>query len=86
MTVKLVKMEGPTSSSDCPETATDTDGAVIPCAFEAGHEGIHQFIRFCGVVNLCGICGETFQISETDPHWSSGRGPICPKRSLEPAP
>jgi hypothetical protein len=30
------------------------------------------------VVNRCGICGQTFQISRDDPHWSTGRGPICP--------
>ena len=29
-------------------------------------------------VNLCGICGKTFQITPDDPHWSTGRGPICP--------
>ena len=30
------------------------------------------------VVNRCGICGKTFQITADDPHWSTGRGPICP--------
>ena len=30
------------------------------------------------VVHLCGLCGQTFQITDTDPHWSTGRGPICP--------
>lgn len=30
------------------------------------------------VVHLCGICGQTFEIKSTDPHWSTGRGPICP--------
>jgi hypothetical protein len=32
------------------------------------------------VIHRCGECGETFEISDTDPHWSTGRGPICPKR------
>lgn len=26
----------------------------------------------------CGICGQTFQITRNDPHWSTGRGPLCP--------
>jgi hypothetical protein len=29
--------------------------------------------------HVCGECGETFEISDDDPHWSTGRGPICPK-------
>ncbi len=68
---------------DCPETATDTDGIIVPCVFEEGHQSAHRFIRFMGVENRCGFCGETFEISETDPHWSSGRGPICPTRAEE---
>jgi hypothetical protein len=31
------------------------------------------------VVHVCGECGESFEISESDPHWATGRGPICPK-------
>jgi hypothetical protein len=30
------------------------------------------------VVHVCGECGESFEISESDPHWATGRGPICP--------
>ena len=30
------------------------------------------------LVNVCGDCGREFQISDDDPHWSTGRGPICP--------
>jgi len=30
------------------------------------------------VVHLCGLCGKTFRIANDDPHWSTGRGPICP--------
>lgn len=33
------------------------------------------------VVHLCGLCGQTFRIAPDDPHWSTGRGPICPSRS-----
>ena len=32
------------------------------------------------VINRCGFCGETFKIDPTDPHWSMGRGPLCPNR------
>jgi hypothetical protein len=31
-------------------------------------------------VNLCGFCGKNFEISRNDPHWSTGRGPICPEQ------
>lgn len=31
------------------------------------------------VVHRCGICGKTFEITSDDPHWSTGRGPICPE-------
>lgn len=34
-------------------------------------------------VHVCGECGEDFEISETDPHWTSGRGPICPRPSSQ---
>jgi hypothetical protein len=33
------------------------------------------------VVHRCGFCGETFQIKADDPHWSTGRGPLCPNRT-----
>ena len=37
------------------------------------------------VVHRCGLCGRTFQISKDDPHWSTGRGPICPNpREITP--
>lgn len=29
-------------------------------------------------VHLCGLCGKTFRIADDDPHWSTGRGPLCP--------
>jgi hypothetical protein len=28
--------------------------------------------------NICGFCGEHFKIDSKDPHWVSGRGPLCP--------
>lgn len=31
------------------------------------------------VVHHCGICGRPFQLAPDDPHWSTGRGPICPE-------
>ena len=33
------------------------------------------------ITNRCGFCGETFQIDKNDPHWSTGRGPLCPNRT-----
>ncbi len=36
------------------------------------------------VVNRCGFCGEIFQIDKSDPHWSTGRGPLCPNRPPVP--
>lgn len=38
------------------------------------------------VVHRCGLCGQTFQISKDDPHWSTGRGPICPAPRTEGPP
>jgi hypothetical protein len=35
------------------------------------------------VVNICGLCGQTFRITKDDPHWSTGRGPICPNPEPE---
>lgn len=40
---------------------------------DGGHE-----IGPIEVVNVCGICGKSFQIAADDPHWSTGLGPICP--------
>lgn len=28
--------------------------------------------------HICGTCGESFAISGDDPHWATGKGPICP--------
>ena len=40
-------------------------------------DGSHEI--FIGEpVHVCGQCGQTFQITKDDPHWSTGRGPICP--------
>lgn len=35
------------------------------------------------VANICGLCGQTFRITKDDPHWSTGRGPICPNPEPE---
>jgi hypothetical protein len=35
-------------------------------------------------VNHCGLCGQTFRIAADDPHWSTGKGPICPTRLEKP--
>ena len=39
--------------------------------------GDHE-IYFAEPSHVCGLCGKTFQITKDDPHWSTGRGPICP--------
>jgi len=31
------------------------------------------------VLNVCGECGENFEISDVDPHWATGRGFLCPR-------
>lgn len=67
-------------SRPCDESTTDTDGIVVYCAFWSGHDGPCRFIRFTGVQHRCGECGELFEIAGDDPHWRTGRGPICPKR------
>jgi hypothetical protein len=42
-------------------------------------DGSHEI--FIGApIHVCGLCGKTFEISDDDPHWSTGRGPICPDR------
>ena len=35
-------------------------------------------------LNWCGLCGKTFRIAPDDPHWSTGRGPICPTPKAKP--
>lgn len=37
-----------------------------------------------GAINWCGICGQLFQVRSDDPHWATGRGPICPNRKAAP--
>lgn len=48
--------------------------AVSPIA---STESVERVIE---VENRCGFCGQAFQIAPDDPHWSTGRGPICPER------
>lgn len=40
-------------------------------------DGSHEICPI-EVVHRCGVCGQIFQISRDDPHWSTGRGHICP--------
>jgi DNA-directed RNA polymerase subunit RPC12/RpoP len=40
-------------------------------------DGSHE-VGSIEVVNRCAICGKTLQSTLDDPHWSTGRGPICP--------
>ena len=35
-------------------------------------------------VHLCGLCGQAFEIKPDDPHWVTGRGPICPPNTEGP--
>ena len=46
-------------------------------------DGSHE-IYFDDPVHVCGLCGETFEIRDDDPHWSTGRGPLCPSRKKTP--
>lgn len=52
-------------------------GEACWCNLGKDCTGSHE-IGPIAVVNRCGICGKTFQITPDDPHWSTGRGPICP--------
>jgi hypothetical protein len=63
----------------CPRQIMDTDGTWIGCMWERGHPGNCEFMRFGEPEHLCGMCGELFQIDDDDPHFATGRGPICPK-------
>ena len=80
-----VNVSAKTKRVDCPEFAVDTDGMKVMCAFESGHACPHRFIRIDPTpLSICGKCGEEFKIDKSDPHWSTGRGPLCPKRKRKP--
>lgn len=53
-------------------------GEACWCNLGKSCTGSHEI--FIGEpVNVCGFCGEEFELSDTDPHFASGRGPTCPK-------
>lgn len=48
---------------------------VIPPANET-----REIVLALGPVqHVCAACKEPMEIAVTDPHWSTGRGPVCPK-------
>lgn len=60
-----------------PQVFTLDPGEACWCNRGRDCDGSHE-IYFGELVHHCGICGRTFQITRDDPHWSTGRGPICP--------
>lgn len=46
-------------------------------AIDLAHGGVGVSVEV-QVVNLCGLCGQIFTFKPDDPHWVTGRGPICP--------
>jgi len=55
-------------------------GEACWCNLGKDCDGSHQ-VWIEEPTNICGFCGEEFQISATDPHFLSGRGPRCPTRA-----
>ncbi len=78
--------------------AERSDSAVIAAAIARGRERPHLVLIdrpkaepepepidvIVEAVNWCGLCGQTFRIAPDDPHWSTGRGPICPAPKAKP--
>lgn len=60
-----------------PHPFTLDPGEACWCNRGKDCDGNHE-IGPIEIEHRCGICGQTFQISKDDPHWSTGRGPICP--------
>lgn len=54
-------------------------GEACWCNLGKDCTGNHE-IYLAEPVNLCGLCGQTFRITADDPHWSTGKGPICPTK------
>jgi hypothetical protein len=54
-------------------------GEACWCNLGKDCTGSHE-VYFAEPVNRCGLCGQTFRIAADDPHWLTGRGPICPTR------
>ncbi len=52
-------------------------GEACWCNLGKDCAGSHQ-IFVAEPQNLCGLCGQEFRIANDDPHWSTGRGPLCP--------
>lgn len=61
-----------------PQPFTLDPGEACWCNRGKDCDGGHEI--FIEPINVCGLCGKTFEISDDDPHWSTGRGPICPDR------
>jgi hypothetical protein len=75
-----------------PPPSTDDLARLAQELFAPPDEVARQRFRKTGalpsdveVVHLCGLCGQTFEIKPDDPHWVTGRGPICPAPTKEPA-
>jgi len=58
-------------------------GEACWCNLGKDCTGNHE-VYIAEPVNHCGLCGQTFRIAADDPHWSTGRGPICPTRLGKP--
>lgn len=43
-------------------------------------DGSHE-IYLADPTHVCGLCGQIFQITKDDPHWVTGRGPLCPTKA-----
>ena len=52
-------------------------GEACWCNLGKDCDGNHE-IYLAEPDHRCGFCGQTFQITADDPHWSTGRGPLCP--------
>ena len=61
-----------------PQPFTLDPGEACWCNRGKDCDGGHEI--FIEPINVCGLCGKTFEISDDDPHWTTGRGPICPDR------
>ena len=58
-------------------------GEACWCNLGKDCTGSHE-ITVGDPIHVCGECGEEFKIDKSDPHWSTGRGPLCPKRKRKP--
>ena len=58
-------------------------GEACWCNLGKDCTGSHEIV-FGPVEHVCGLCGQTFQITKDDPHWATGRGPICPPSAPAP--